>query len=224
MPDNREIRKVFMDVKTFLQNNFTDQPPKSMVLGVGGSPRQSGNSDLLLRHILKGVQSSRVETHNVQLRDYYYQPCIGCEKCRKDKICTGLKDGMTLLYPLIYQSRGLVMVCPTHNYNITAWMKAFIDRLYCFYDFENTRPRKWSTRMQGQDRKAVLAAVAEQEDEYDMGFTLEAMHRPLKALGYEVIGQLPVLGIFDRGGVKKKDDVLSGAEKLGRELATALKS
>jgi multimeric flavodoxin WrbA len=219
-----ETRKAFMDGKVFLKSNVTDQPPEPMVLGVGGSPRKSGNSDLLLRHILKGVQSSRLETHNVQLRDYYYQPCIGCEKCRTDKICTGLNDGMTLLYPLIYQSRGLVLVSPTHNYNITAWMKAFIDRLYCFYDFEDTRPRKWSTRMQGQNRKAVLAAVAEQEDEYDMGFTLEAMHRPLKALGYEVVGQLPVLGVFDRGGIKKNRDVLACAEQLGKKLAMALKS
>jgi len=224
MPGNAENRKVVMDGKVFLKINVTDQPPKPMVLGVGGSPRKSGNSDLLLRHILKGVQSSRLETHNVQLRDYYYQPCIGCEKCRTDKICTGLNDGMTLLYPLIYQSRGLVLVSPTHNYNITAWMKAFIDRLYCFYDFEDTRPRKWSTRLQGQNRKAVLAAVAEQEDEYDMGFTLEAMHRPLKALGYEAVGHLPVLGIFDRGGIKKNRDVLAGAEQLGRKLAMALKS
>ncbi len=224
MPCNAKTRKVFMDAQVFLQSSFNEQTLKPMVLGVGGSPRKSGNSDVLLRHILKGVKSSRLETQSVQLRDYYYQPCIGCEKCRKDKICTGLKDGMTLLYPLIYQSRGLVLVCPTHNYNITAWMKAFIDRLYCFYDFENTRPRKWSTRMQGQNRKALLAAVAEQEDEYDMGFTLEAMHRPLKALGYEVIGHLPVLGIFDRGGVKKNEDVLAKAEQLGRELATALKS
>ena len=46
-------------------------------------------------------------------------------------------DGMSLLYPKIIDARGLVLVSPTHNYNITAIMKAFIDRLYCFYNFDN---------------------------------------------------------------------------------------
>ncbi|GCA65007.1 hypothetical protein KIPB_015998, partial [Kipferlia bialata] len=34
---------------------------------------------------------------------------------------------MTGLYPKVIEAQGLVLVCPVHNYNITAWMKAFID-------------------------------------------------------------------------------------------------
>jgi len=204
------------------RNNFMNQAPKLRVLGIGSSPRKAGNSDVLLESVLSGVADRGVVLDSVQLRDYYYQPCIGCEKCRKDKICTGLSDGMTLLYPGLYESRGLVLVSPTHNYNVTAWMKAFIDRLYCFYDFEDTRPRAWTTRMSNQGRKAVIAAVAEQVDEYDMGFTLEAMRRPLKALGYEIVGELPVLGIFDRGRVKQEKEILDAASKLGRDLADSL--
>ena len=206
----------------FMDKTFMEQPPASRVLGIGGSPRKSGNSDFLVETILKGVTDEGLDTTKVHLRDYYYQPCIGCEKCRKDKICTGLSDGMTLLYPVVYESLGLVLVSPVHNYNITAWMKAFIDRLYCFYDFEDTRPRAWSNRLAGQGRKAVLAAVGEQADEYDMGFTLEAMKRPLLALGYEVVGELPVLGIFDRGRVGQEEDVVQAASNLGRDLVQKL--
>ncbi len=207
------------DSNGFIDKSFMVQPPKPTVLGVGGSPRKAGNSDVLLKNILKGVTDNNVFSRGIPLRDLYYQPCIGCEKCRKDKICTGLNDGMTLMYPQVYGSLGLVLVSPTHNYNITAWMKAFIDRLYCFYDFEDTRPRAWSSRLAGQGRKAVLAAVAEQADEYDMGFTLEAMRRPLEAIGYEIVGELPVLGIFDRGKVGQEEEVLNAATMLGRELA-----
>jgi hypothetical protein len=73
-----------------------------------------------------------------------------------------------------------------------------------------------------QGRKAVLAAVCEQEDKNDMGFTLEAMRLPLKALGYEIIGELPVFGIFDRAKVKEKKDILITASKLGADLAKSL--
>jgi multimeric flavodoxin WrbA len=197
---------------------------ETKILGIGGSPRKSGNSDVLLDQILKGARRARVSAKVVQLREFQYQGCIGCEKCRKDKICTGLKDGMSLLYPSVYESRGLVLVSPTHNYNITAWMKAFIDRLYCFYDFSDDRPRGYGSRMAGQGRKAVVAAVCEQINKFDMGFTLQAMRIPLETLGYEIIGELPVYGIFDRGKVKESSGILVDASNLGEELAKSIKN
>jgi len=130
-----------MDVHAELMRNaFSDESPQQRVLGIGGSPRKGGNTDVLLETILKGARETRTVARAVHLRDVQFQPCIGCEKCRKDRICTGLHDGMSLLYPPIQESRGLVLVSPTHNYNVTAWIKAFIDRLYCFYIFENDRP------------------------------------------------------------------------------------
>jgi multimeric flavodoxin WrbA len=205
-----------------IQKGFNDQSPKPKALGIGGSPRKNGNSDVLLEHILKGVRENKIIGDKVQLREFQYQACIGCERCRKDKICTGLKDGMSLLYPRIFESQGLILVSPTHNYNVTAWMKAFIDRLYCFYNFDDNRPRGWSSQLADQGRKAVLAAVCEQVDKNDMGFTLEAMRLPLKALGYEIVGELPVFGIFDKAKVKEKKEVLISASNLGADLAKSL--
>ncbi|HDQ41311.1 MAG TPA: flavodoxin family protein [Desulfonatronum sp.] len=201
---------------------FSDESLQPQVLGIGGSPRKGGNTDILLETILKGVRETGTVARAVHLRDVQFQPCIGCEKCRKDRICTGLHDGMSLLYPPILESRGLVLVSPTHNYNVTAWIKAFIDRLYCFYIFENNRPRGWSSRLAGQGRKAVLAAVCEQVDKEDMGFTLEAMRRPLMALGYEIVGELPVYGVFDRAKVKENLEALEAARRLGAVLARSM--
>ena len=208
--------------ETLIKKGFNDHTPKPRALGIGGSPRKNGNSDVLLEHILEGVRENEIIVDKVQLREFQYQACVGCERCRKDKICTGLKDGMSLLYPRIFESQGLILVSPTHNYNVTAWMKAFIDRLYCFYNFDDNRPRGWSSQLADQGRKAVLAAVCEQVGKDDMGFTLEAMRRPLQALGYEIIGELPVFGIFDRAKVKEEKEILIKASKLGADLAKSL--
>lgn len=196
--------------------------PGKRITGIGASPRRGGNSDVLLNHLMKGAKRKGVPVEKVHLREYRYAPCTGCERCRKDRICTGLKDGMNLIYPMIWASRGLILVSPTHNYNITAWMKAFIDRLYCFYDFDRVRPGAWSSRLGGQARKAVLAAVCDQESRKDMGFTLKAMRLPLEALGYEIVGELAVLGIFGRGKVKEREEILADALKLGAKLAQSL--
>ncbi len=188
------------------------------VLGISGSPRKGGNSDVLLKHILAGVKNAGAITEEIRLQDYQFQPCIGCEKCRKAKQCIGLQDGMQLIYPEIIEARGLVLISPTHNYNVTAWMKAFIDRLYCYYNFSDDRPGSWSSRLAGQNRKAVIASIGEQKSYEDgVGFTLDAMRLPVEALGYEVIGELPVLGVFGKGKIQKQ--VLESAENLGSQLA-----
>ena len=196
---------------------FGNLIPKPQMLGIGGSPRKGGNSDILLQHILHNIGERK------QLRDFQFQSCIGCEKCRKDKICTGLQDGMSLLYPKIIEAKGLVLVSPTHNYNITALMKAFIDRLYCFYNFDNrNRPGPWSSQLENQGRKAIIVAVCEQENKKDMGFTLDAMRLPLEALGYEILEELPVFGVFAKGKVKEKKKILAKASDLGTFLAQAI--
>jgi len=197
--------------------------PKNEVFGVSGSPRKNGNSDILLKTILSGVTEEDLPSEHLNLTKIQFQGCIGCEKCRKDKICTGQTDDMTPIYNQIINSKGLILVCPTHNYNVTSWMKAFIDRLYCFYNFKNDRPRSWSSQLANQDRKAVIAAICEQESEEDMGFTIEAMKKPIEALGYEVIGELSVFKIFDKAKVKKDQDAMEKAHELGIKLAQSIR-
>ena len=104
------------------------------ILAVGASPRASGNSDKLIAAALQGA-SGLCSTEAVHLRDYTFSPCVGCEACRKTGACTKFNDGMSLIYPKLEQAQGLILASPVHNYNVTAWMKAFIDRLYPYYVF-----------------------------------------------------------------------------------------
>ena len=203
--------------------NVNSLTPKNEIFGVSGSPRKNGNSDILLKTIISGVIEENLAANYCNLRDIQFQGCIGCERCRKDKICTGLIDGMSLIYNKIVSSKGLVLVSPTHNYNVTSWMKAFIDRLYCFYNFKNDRPRSWSSQLAGQGRKVVIAAICEQETKEDMGYTIEAMRKPLEALGYEIVGELSVFRIFDKAKVKQDPKAIEKARQLGVKLAKSIR-
>ncbi len=55
-----------------------------------------------------------------------------------------------------------------------------------------------------------------------MGFTLEAMKTPIEALGYQIIGEQAVFKIFDKGKVKKDNEAMQKALKLGKKLAKAV--
>lgn len=194
----------------------------ALVLGVSGSPRRGGNSEALVKEILAGAEEQGHQTQAAHLRSYDFNSCIGCEHCRKDKNCTGLLDGMQLLYPLIQEAMGLVLISPVHNYNVTAMTKAFIDRLYCFYEFTKERPGPWSSRLANQGRKAVIATVAEQKNDEGLGVVMPAMRLPLEALGYELTGELVAPGVFPVGKVKQDQNIMSRARALGNNLGQAL--
>lgn len=184
-------------------------------------PRRGGNTDAMLKWLVEGAAEAGEAMAVVPLRDLVVQPCSGCERCRRDKRCTGQIDAMQLLYPLIEAAEGLVLASPTHHYNVTAWMKAFIDRLYCYYDFSDHRPRRWSSRLAGQGRRAVVCTVAEQPAPEDLGFTPGAMARPLTAPGYRVMEQLAAQPFFDRGSVRRDPSLAERARAGGARLARA---
>ncbi|KGK99662.1 flavodoxin [Methanococcoides methylutens] len=193
------------------------------ILGVGGSPRKNGNTDILLDTFLKGAESEGAETKKLHLRDYSIESCIGCEACRKAGTCTQFHDGMNLLYPEIEASNGLILGSPTYNYNITAPMKSFIDRLYPFYNFAEERPGPYSSKLGDQGRKALVFTVCEQVKAEEMGFTLEALGMPLEALGYEVLEKFLSTGCFRKGEVLKDEDILEKAFESGKKMALALR-
>ena len=191
---------------------------KKKILAISGSPRKNGNTDYLLDCFLRSANARKIDLNILYLRDLDINPCNGCEKCRKDGICTNFSDDMQSIYPLIFDSVGLIIGSPTHNYNVPALVKTFIDRLYCFYDFTDDRPRRYSSKLANQNRQAIIFGIGEQETMEEFGFTLEAIEMPLKALGYNTMFKLPVLGIFDKGAIKDKKEVVEEAEKAGLEM------
>lgn len=185
------------------------------IIGISGSPRAGGNTDTLLRAILAGADAEGAETEAVYLRDYAIHPCTGCERCRRDLTCTRFLDGMHLLYPKIEAADGIILGSPTYNYNITPEMKAFIDRLYPYYRFSDERPGPYSSFFIGKDRHALVFSVAEQETDSERGFAIEAMQRPLEALGFTVADTLPAEGYFKKNAVAGDADILSQARDAG---------
>ena len=72
-----------MPMKTIgeiIKSNTNNINPCNEILGIGGSPRRNGNSDILLNQIITAANEENIQCHSVQLRDMQYQGCIGCEK------------------------------------------------------------------------------------------------------------------------------------------------
>ncbi len=76
-----------------------------------------------------------VETEIVRLSDYRFEPCRGCKVCfsRGEEFCP-LKDDRDVLVDKIKVSDGVVFASPKYSFQVSAFMKLFLDRLgYAFH-------------------------------------------------------------------------------------------
>ncbi|MFP4461137.1 MAG: flavodoxin family protein [Thermotogota bacterium] len=193
------------------------------ILGIVGSKRKNGNTSIVVQKALDETQHEGAQTELLYLSDYQYSDCNGCEGCAKDFRCV-IEDGMQQIYPKILEADGIVVGSPTYFYNLTALMKAFIDRLYCYEIFDNEDRSVWMPLNEALGMKyALVIAICEQQSPEDLGFTDQAMSKPLAALGYRVTDTLKILHAFEKGDVSSQPETLTKVQEAGKRLAKTVK-
>lgn len=192
---------------------------KKHIVGIVGSPRKGGNTSVLIQDVLDVFPQQDYEKSVIYLRDYKYSSCIGCEKCAETNYCH-LKDDMQKIYPLIESADAIVMGSPVYHGNVTAWIKAFIDRLYCYYNFHEDR-RGWASIL-GKGRPAVVIGVGEQTKIEWLGWVIDAMKTPLRDLGFNVLGEYLASGHFKAGSVCADNQARRQVRELGNQIITYL--
>ena len=100
---------------------------KLKVLGIAGSPRRGGNTDLLLSEVMRGAASRGAEVKTIILSDLDIDPCQHCDTCLKAGKCK-IQDDMQMVYRELEQADRIVLASPIHFMSVTAQMKATMDR------------------------------------------------------------------------------------------------
>lgn len=100
-------------------------------VAVNGSPRKHGNTQLLLEKVLEPLTESEWETNLIQLGGSNLHGCLACFQCfaNKDLHCSYKNDGFNVIADQLYQADAILLGSPTYFTDVTAEMKALIDRL-----------------------------------------------------------------------------------------------
>jgi multimeric flavodoxin WrbA len=98
------------------------------IVSLVGSPRGAkGNTARLLQRVLEGAQSAGAQAETIFLRGGTVRPCKACHTCHKMGKCVQ-KDQFESIKGKILQADGLVLASPNYIFNVSAQMKAFMDR------------------------------------------------------------------------------------------------
>ena len=184
------------------------------VLGIMGSPRRQGNTEILLDKALEGASEAGAEVEKVLVSKLKIFPCLEIYACLKDGNCS-IKDDMQLLYKKLLEADHIIFASPIFFYGITSQAKAVIDRCQALW------VRKHVLGMGKEDKRVrwgVFISVGATRGEKLFDGAVLTVKYFFDAIGVKYFGDLLVKGIDKKGQIGEHPTALEDAFRLGQEL------
>ena len=186
------------------------------VLGIIGSPRKKGNTDILVSEILKGVgRSGSRTTHTIEkiyLDDFKLLPCKVCGKCKTTGQCVQ-PDDFNIVFQKIKEAKIIVFGSPVYCKTVTAQTKILIDRIDSSQIIVSYAPdgkTTFSRRIQDK-KKGIIICISDLSGLNIVKQTAEVMKCLFRDLNIEVIDEILVNKLNQTGDVLKHKSLLQQA-------------
>jgi len=190
------------------------------VLGILGSPRRGGNTDLLLEEALKGAEAEGAEVELLRLSDYTITPCRECHGCDETGQCVILDD-MEKIYPKLLEADIIILGSPIFFYGISGWAKSLVDRCQALWS-KKYLVKDPSLGKGGKRRKGFFISVgATKGQKLFEGATLTVKYF-FDAFNADYAGDLLFKGIEGKGDILKHPEALQQAFEAGKKLVMGL--
>ena len=100
------------------------------VIAFNGSARKNGNTAILIREVFSELDAEGIGTEMIQMAGKTIRGCTACRKCydNKNKRCAIDNDFANECIDKMIEADGIIMASPTYFADVTAEMKALIDR------------------------------------------------------------------------------------------------
>ncbi len=171
------------------------------IIAICGSPRK-GNTEAMVREVLRGAKETNAETELILLKDIDVSKCIGCEACKTVGRCTVNKDDVDKIYDKMFESDVFVLGSPCYFNNVSGLMKDFIDRCDPYWE-----DKRWASK------KAVLVSVAN----YKAFHAIRAMEQFCKICRITVVDTLSAQADV-AGEITKNKKIMKKCFELGKKL------
>jgi multimeric flavodoxin WrbA len=128
--------------------------------------------------------------------------CRACCACRGTGVCA-IKDDMAEVLQKMIDCDVMVFASPVYFYSICAQLKTVLDRTVA----------RW-TEIANKDLYYIATAAEEDEDTLDI--TLSCFHGFAMCInGYEEKGTLYGKGVYEKGDVKNRPELMTIAYEMG---------
>jgi len=109
------------------------------LLGIVGSPRKGGNTEIMVKEALSAAKQEGLETELIHLVDFNLKPCNGCRTCFETKNCV-IEDDVEKIFGKMAEADGIIVGSPVYFWNVNAQTKTFIDRVGFLHNARERKP------------------------------------------------------------------------------------
>jgi multimeric flavodoxin WrbA len=186
------------------------------VLGIVGSPRRGGNTDLLLAEVLRGAASQGAAVKTIVLNDLTISACQHCDTCQQAGLCR-IHDDMRSVYTEMEAADVIVIASPVHFMGPSAQLKAMIDR------GQEAWARKYVLKQpplgEAKPRRGFYIAVGGRKDANLFEPSLTIIKAFFRVIDVSYAGDLLFRDVDIKGAIKSKTEALEQALRAGQKLA-----
>jgi len=189
---------------------------RKKVLVIYGSPREGGNTDTLLKELIRGIKDGddKIEIEETYLRDLCIFPCRECRSCDKTGRCV-IDDDMQKLYAKLRDAKYIIVGSPVFFYAVTAQTKAMIDRSQALWA---KRYLLKEDQKKGGEKGGWFISTGATKGKRLFEGSILTLKYFFDALGVSYKGDLLIRGVDKKGDVLNHPQVLFQAYQLGKKL------
>lgn len=184
------------------------------VVAFNGSARRDGNTAILVKTLFEELEKAGIRTELVQLAGKKVHGCTACQKCyeKKDRRCV-IDDFVNECIQKMDEADGIILASPTYFSDVSAEMKALIDRAgYVALANDSMLRRKTGAAVVAVRRGGAIHAF----DTINHFFFINQMVVPGSSYWNVGIGLAP-------GDVENDDEGLATMKVLGENMAWVMK-
>ena len=188
-----------------------------LVVGLQGSPRKKGNTNFLLSSFMEAAEKFGARTQIIDVTQKDIIPCKEYTVCEKKGYCPIEDDVKDEIYPLLREADVVVVATPIFFYNMTAQLKAVVDRCQTFW------ARKYKLKLKdpgaGMRRGLLLSVGATKGKNLFEGLNLTTQYF-FDAIGAKFEASLTYRGIEGPRDMANHPTVVEDVEETARRLLT----
>ena len=186
------------------------------VLGIAGSPRRGGNTDLLLAEVMRGAASRGAKVKTLILSDLKIASCQHCDACLETGRCK-IEDDMQMIFDKLAQADRIVLASPIHFMGVTAQTKAMIDRCQALW------ARKYILKLpplgsKPGEKKGLFISVGGRGGTNLFEPALATVKALFNVLDITYAGELLFPRVDEKGAIAKHPNALRQALLAGQKL------
>jgi len=186
------------------------------VLGILGSPRVGGNSDVLLSRALAGAKEAGADVKKIILDRKHIAGCKDCKKCNKMGVCA-IKDDMAAISEHILDAHAVIHSCPVYFWSMTSQMKAYLDRWCVFFDAQWRWQKACYPKMRG--KRIGLITVCGDPNPHTADPIVQSFKMTAEMTKMHWLGAV-MASATDKGEIGENEMAVNAAFELGKKAAT----